>query len=238
MSSNLPEAGQQLPIRAKLADVLAPASASHGSSNEAMLTSNQRADQANPHPKLITQADYIAADIMNRDKIEGILDEMEGPNAPDENATSSVMQMHQKTISIFREAHIHSSPVVSWNLECLAEGIMQVRWAIDDSNTKPFSKDPDYKPVKDPEVDVEASKAAKLRLLKFMEDEARILGIKDFGNFLIWAKLLVDWMSDGFNGTQKAIEEQLSAPGGIEAYEVGWWREEEEEDEDEDEDED
>ena len=42
---------------------------------------------------------------------------------------------------------------------------------------KPFSKDSDYKPVKDPEVDVEASKAAKLRLLKFMEDEARILGI-------------------------------------------------------------
>jgi hypothetical protein len=91
MSSILPEAGQQLPTRPGLSNVLAPASTSNGSTNEAMSTSNQQADQAKPHPKLITQADYIAADIMTRDNIEYTIKELEGLCAPNENATSSVL---------------------------------------------------------------------------------------------------------------------------------------------------
>ncbi len=196
MSSTLPGAGQQLPTRAKLADVLAPAAASNGSTNEAMSTSNQQADQANTIPKLITQAEYIAADIMNRDTIEHIIHDLEGLNAPDENATSSVIQMHQKTISILRQALGHSSPVVSLNLQCLVWGTFQMTSKIDDSNTVKFSGGPNYKRIEDPDVDVEASKAAKLRLVKFMEDETMILGNKDMENFLIWADVLVAWMSD------------------------------------------
>lgn len=189
-----------------------------------MSTSNQQADQAKSHPKLITQADYIAADIMNRDSIEYEIHDLEGLNAPDENATSSFIQMHQKTISILQQALGHSSPVVSLNLRCLAEGTFQTKSEIDDSNTIQFSGNPDYEPIEDPDVDVEASKAAKLRLVKFMEDEAMILGNKDMENFLIWASGLVDGMSDCFEITQLTIQKQLSALGGIKAYEVGEWR--------------
>jgi hypothetical protein len=157
MSSTLSEAGQQLPTRPGLSDVLAPASKSNGSTNDAMSTSNQQADQAKPHPKLITQAEYIAADIMNRDAIEYTIKELEGLSAPCENATSSVLQMHQKTLSILRQALDHSSPVVSLNLECLAEGTFQTQYEIDDSNTIQYSKD--HERIEDPDVDVEASKA-------------------------------------------------------------------------------
>jgi hypothetical protein len=232
MSSTLSKTGQQLPSRPNISDVLAPASASasNGSTNEAMSTSNQQADQATPRPELVTQADYIAADIMNRDWIDNIIDDLEGECAPDENATSAFIQMHQKSISIYRQALGHSSPVVSLNLLSLAQGMEQMVHFIDDSNTIPFSRDPDYKRIKDPDVDVEASKAAKLRLVKFMEDEAMILGNKDMENFLIWASGLVDWMNDSFEMTKEAILEQLSAPGGIEAYEKGQWREDEDED--------
>jgi hypothetical protein len=58
-----------------------------------------------------------------------------------------------------------------------------------------------------------------------MEDEAMILGNKDMENFLIWARSLVGWMTDLFERKQGAIPDQLSAPGGIGAYEVGYWRE-------------
>jgi hypothetical protein len=95
---------------------------------------------------------------------------------------------------------------------------------IDDSITIQFSGDADYERIEDPDVVVEASKAAKLRFVKFMEDEAMILGNKDMENFLIWAGSLVGWMSDFFEGTQLNIQEQLSAPGGFEAYDVREWR--------------
>ena len=128
MSSTLPEAGQQLPTRPGLSDVLAPAETSNGSTEEAMSTSNQQADQAKTHPKLGTQADYIAADLMNRDNIEYTIQGLEGLCAPNENATSSVLQIHQKTLCILRQALDHSSPVVSLNLECLVEGMFQSRY--------------------------------------------------------------------------------------------------------------
>jgi len=224
MSSTQPEAGQQLPTRPELSGFLAPASTSNGSTNEALSTSNQQADEAKPDPKLITQADYIAADIMNRDNIEYTINELEGSSAPDENAASSVLQLHQKTLSILGQALHHSSPVVSLNLQCLAEGTFRMETEIDDSIAIQFSGDADYERIEDPDVVVEASKAAKLRFVKFMEDEAMILGNKDMENFLIWAGSLVGWMSDFFEGTQLNIQEQLSAPGGFEAYDVREWR--------------
>jgi hypothetical protein len=100
--------------------------------------------------------------------------------------------------------------------------MFQSRYEIDDSNTIQYSKDNER--IEDPDVIVEASKAAKLRFVKFMEDEAMILGNKDMQNFLIWARSLAGWMSDGFEHTQMAIQDQLSAPGGIEAFKVGKWR--------------
>ena len=53
-----------------------------------------------------------------------------------------------------------------------------------------------------------------------------ILGNKDMQNFLIWARNLAGWMNDCFDLTQMAIQDQLSAPGGIGAYKVGKWRDE------------
>jgi hypothetical protein len=224
-SSTLIEAGQQLLTRLRLSDVLAPAASSDGSTDEAMSTSSQEADQAKPYPKLITQADYIAADIMNRDNIEQAIHELEGVNAPDDDATSAVLQMHQKTLFIRGQALDHSSPVVSLNLQCLAEGMFRMESDIDDNHTIQYTEDPDYERVEDPGVDVEASKAAKLRFVKFMEDEAMILGNKDMENFLLWAGSFVGWMSHCFEGTKLAIENQLSSPGGFGTYKVGWWRE-------------
>jgi hypothetical protein len=41
---------------------------------------------------------------------------------------------------------------------------------------------------------------------------------------LIWARSLAGWMSDLFELKQMAIQDQLSALGGIEVYKVGKWR--------------
>jgi hypothetical protein len=130
------------------------------------------------------EADELIQDLMEHSEDDYINGRLLGPDA-----TEGRTQSHRNVLQLNKKRLSHESAAARLNLGCLEFTIWWTGFNMEEPKTRRDGLD-------DPEIDIDATRAMKLRFWKWLEKEVEAIGTKDMENFILHAEGLLGWMLD------------------------------------------
>ncbi|CZS89716.1 uncharacterized protein RCO7_02460 [Rhynchosporium graminicola] len=163
-----------------------------------------------------TQANYDEIAFKVQEDLDSHLYHFQNVEPPEPDATIGRIQIHNKVVALSQQALFTPDPRLALNLSVLVWGMWQASFRIDDGKVESVHVSSRGPP--DPDVNVEATRAAKFRILGAIEKELPGLNNKDFKNVLRYLGDSIYGMYGSFLGLRGSRDKEEDLQTESEAY--------------------